>query len=66
MEQPSSPKRFYSFIEVLYRNGQKEQFPPDLKLQADGVNLWASDSQGPLYVRALSRIAGIAAVEVAA
>ena len=70
MESSSSPKqRSYSFIEVLYRNGQKEQFPPDFHFKTDMVlenGLWVCDDIGPLYLRSLKSVAGIAAVEVAA
>ena len=59
-------RRVYSMVEVSYRNGQSETFPPDLRLQADEGKLWISDATGPLYVRPLSRIASISLKEVAA
>jgi hypothetical protein len=61
-----SPKRSYSFNEVTYRNGQSERFPPEYRFKTDVAGgLWVCDSKGPLYLRALKSVAGIAAVEVA-
>jgi hypothetical protein len=56
-------QRLYSFIEVRYRNGQKETFPSNYRFKTDDAsNLWVCDQEGPLYVR--SGVAGITLVEV--
>lgn len=56
----------YSFIELSYRDGNKEQFSPELTLCADGKNLWISDAKGPLFVRPLPRLVMIQLREVTA
>ena len=56
--------RRYSFIEVQYRDGNREQLPPDFKLTSDGDFLWILDAVGPLYRRLLRNVAGVQLVEL--
>ena len=72
---PTSKRRYswvmraYSFIEVRYRNGQHETFPPDYRFKSDVADarvLWVLDAVGPVYRRLLGLVDSISLKEVAA
>ncbi len=59
--------RWYSFIEVQYRDGHSEPFPPDYHFKSDASDarvLWALDAVGPVYM--LRGVESISLKEVAA
>jgi len=59
----------YTFIEVQYRDGQREIFPPDYRFSSDVADarvLWVLDAFGPLYRRMLGMVDSILLKEVAA
>ena len=63
------PVRVYSMVEVSYRDGNSETFPPDYRFVSDDADprvLWVMDSKGPVYRRALNRVESISLKEVAA
>ena len=62
-------RRVYSMVEVSYRNGQSETFPPDYYFASDTSDprvLWIVDSIGPVARRSLGEISSISLKEVAA
>lgn len=63
------PQRSYSMIEVRYRDGQTETFPPDYRFASDGADarvLWVLDAVGPVYRRLMGLVESISLKEVAA
>jgi hypothetical protein len=56
-------------IEVRYRDGQTETFPPDYRFASDGADarvLWVLDAVGPVYRRLMGLVESISLKEVAA
>ena len=65
----SGPGLVYSMVEVQYRDGQVETFPPDYHFASDLVDarvLWVVDAGGPVYRRLLRDVAAIQLREIGA